>query len=109
MEYNATFAQKIDKLLDNQNRLEVALEALRGSIMPRHEIDAEIEKRVPISTYISDKTSIEGRLKDLEDAPSATWSRTGIILSASIGCLGLLVGSASIVVTIIIAIATHVL
>lgn len=105
VEYTADFAQKLDRMLEKQIALEVSMGELRAGMMPRHEIDAEIEKRVSISSYLSDKTSIENRLKNLEDAPSTAWSRAGVLISAGIGCLGFLVGCVSILVSIMIA--TH--
>lgn len=105
MEYTADFEHKLDRLLENQVRLEVSMETLRGSIMPRSEVDAEIEKRVSLTSYLSEKSSIENRLKNLEDAPSSAWGKAGILVSSGIGCLGLLVGSISIFVSVLIA--TH--
>jgi anti-sigma-K factor RskA len=103
VEYTADFANKIDRMIEKQTALEVAIGELRASIMPRHEIDAEIEKRVPLTTYASDRLNFEERFKRLEEAPSATWARAGILISGGIGCLSLLVASTSILVSILIA------
>ena len=103
VEYTANFERKLDQLLENQTRLEVQMSELRAGIMPRHEIDAEIEKRVHVNAYLSDKTGIENRLKHLEDAPSGSWMRAGILMSSGIGCLGLLSGAIGILVSILIA------
>jgi|SRR5579885_1253539 len=103
VEYTAALADKLDRIIEKQTMLEVSLGELRAGIMPRHEIDAEIEKRVSLSSYLSDKTAIENRLKDLEEAPSATWARAGILISGSIGCLGLALSCVSIVVAILVA------
>lgn len=107
VEYTADFSNKLDRLLEKQTHLEVSMGELRASMMPRAEIDMEIEKRVSITSYLSDKTAIENRLKNLEDAPSSAWVRAGILISGGIGCLGLLVTTVSILVTILIA--THVI
>jgi hypothetical protein len=103
VEYSADFAQKLDRLLEEQTALKVSLSELRASIMPRHEIDAEIEKRVSQSAYLSDKNGLENRLKHLEDAPSASWLRAGILISSGIGCCGLIGTVIGIIVTILIA------
>lgn len=104
VEYTADFEHKLDRLLEKQTHLEISLGEIRASMMPRAEIDMEVEKRVSISSYLSDKTAIENRIKNLEDAPSSAWARAGILVSGGIGCLGLLVGSASILVSILIAV-----
>jgi hypothetical protein len=103
VEYTADFESKLDRLLEKQTHLEVSLSELRASMVTRLEIDAEIEKRVSQSAYLSDKTSMENRLKHLEEAPSASWLRAGILISSGIGCLGLLGTCAGIIVTILIA------
>lgn len=103
MEYTAVLEDKLDRLLEKQNHLEIAFEGLRASIMPRAEIDNEMEKRVPLTIYASDKLSFEERFKRLEDAPSATWSRAGILISGGIGCAGLLLSAVSIFVVILVA------
>lgn len=103
VEYTADFANKLDRMLEKQTALEVSLGELRASIMPRHEIDAEIEKRVHINAYLSDKTGIENRLKNLEDAPSSTWARAGVMITGGIGCFGLLLSAVAILVTILVA------
>lgn len=103
VEYTADFANKLDRMLEKQTHLEVSIEGLRASIMPRAEIDMEIEKRVSVSSYLSDKNNIENRLKNLEDAPSTTWSRAGVLISSGIGCLGLIVSAVAILVTILVA------
>lgn len=107
VEYTADLTNKLDRMIEKQTALEVAFGELRASIMPRHEIDAEIEKRVPLTTYASDRLNVEERFKRLEDAPSATWSRAGILISGGIGCLSLVVASIGIFVSILIA--THVI
>lgn len=104
VEYTADFAHKLDRILERQTALEVALGELRASIMPRHEIDAEIEKRVAQSAYLADKTAIENRLHRLEEAPTATWTRGGIVGSLSVGCLGVLLAAVSILVAILTAV-----
>lgn len=103
LEYTALLEEKLNRMLENQTRLEVTMEQIRGSIMPRAEIDSEMEKRVSLAIYASDKLSFEERFKRLEDAPSATWSRAGILISGGIGCAGLLVAAVSILVTILVA------
>lgn len=103
VEYTADFESKLDRLLEKQTRLEVSIESLRGSIMPRAEIDQEIEKRVPLTTYASDKANYEERFKRLEDAPSATWARAGILISGGIGCFGVLLSAVGILVAILVA------
>lgn len=103
MEYSAAFEQKLDRLLEKQTHLEVTMSEIRASIMPRAEIDQEIEKRVPLTIYTSDKLGFEERFKRLEDAPSATWARAGILISGGIGCLGLLLSGVSILVAVLVA------
>lgn len=103
MEYTADFEHKMDRLLEKQTALEVSLSELRAGIMPRTEIDMEIEKRVSQSAYLSDKTGIENRLQHLEEAPSAVWLRAGILISSGIGCCGLIGTVIGIIVTILIA------
>ena len=107
VEYTADFANKLDRMLEKQTALEVQLSELRASMVTRLEIDAEIEKRVSQSAYLSDKVGLENRLKHLEDAPSASWLRAGILISSGIGCFGLLGTCVGILVTILIA--THVI
>ena len=107
VEYTADFENKFDRFLEKLNHVEISIESLRGLIMPRPEITMEIEKRVPLATYTSDKLNNEERFKRLEDAPSATWSRAGILISGGIGCAGVLIGCVSILVSILIA--THVI
>lgn len=103
VEYTADFAQKLDRIIEEQTVLKVSLSELRAGIMPRHEIDAEIEKRVSLTGYLSDRAAIENRLKSLEEAPSATWSRAGVLISGGIGCAALVISCLSIVVMILIA------
>lgn len=107
VEYTADFAQKLDRVLEKQTALEVQLGELRASVMPRHEIDAEIEKRVNVSAYLSDRSATENRLKRLEDAPTAGWLRAGVLISGGLGCTGVLISTLSVIVTILIA--THVI
>jgi hypothetical protein len=103
MEYTAGFENKMDRILEKQTALEVQLSELRASMVTRLEIDAEMEKRVSQSAYLSDKVGVENRLKHLEDAPSAGWLRAGILVSGGIGCLGLLGTCVGIVVSILVA------
>lgn len=107
MEYTVGFENKMDRMLDNQTRLEVAIEQLRGSIKPRQEIDMEMDQRVHINAYRDDRANDDKRFKKLEEAPSAVWLRAGIVISSGIGCLGLLATGVTILVTILIA--THVI
>lgn len=103
VEYTADFERKMDRVLEKQTDMQVAIEQIRGSIKPRQEIDAEIDQRVHVDAYRIDRENDEKRFKKLEDAPSAVWLRAGIVISGGIGCLGLLGTCVSIVVTILIA------
>lgn len=103
MEYTANFENKLDRLLEKQTHLEISIEGLRASIKPRQEIDMEIDQRVLLTTYASDKANFEERFKRLEDAPSATWAKAGILISGGIGCFGVLLSAVGILVAIMVA------
>lgn len=105
--YTNDLQNKIDQLLHSQNKLEIALAELRSSMMPRHEISAEIEKRVSVTSYLSDKSGIENRLKHLEDAPQSSWSRASVLISSGMGCLSLMISVFSVVLAFFIA--THII
>ncbi len=107
VEYSAGLANKIDELVRGQNQLAIQLSSLQASIMPRHEIDSELEKRVMIGTYIADKTALEQRVKDLEEAPQSVWSRASILVSSGLGCLSLLIGSSGAIIAVISIIVNH--
>ena len=79
-------ADKIDKLFDYVQTLQVSLARLEASMMPRPEIVTEIEKKVSIAAYLSDQDSIKDRLAKLENTPADTraWLNTWI---AGAGCL----------------------
>lgn len=103
MEYTADFENKMDRMLDKQTHLEVAIEQIRGSIKPRQEIDMEMDQRVHVNVYRSDRENDDKRFRKLEEAPSAVWLRAGILISSGIGCLGLIGTVIGIIVTILIA------
>lgn len=100
-------ADKIDNMAGGLQKLEVAFAKLEMSITPRHEIVQEVEKRVPMSVYLADqKASIE-RITKLEAAPTSTWNRASILVSAGVGCLALVLTAVSILVSVLVA--THVI
>lgn len=103
VEYTADFENKMDRMLDKQTHLEVAIEQIRGSIKPRQEIDMEMDQRVHVNVYRSDRENDDKRFRKLEEAPSAVWLRAGILISSGIGCLGLIGTVIGIIVTILIA------
>lgn len=107
VEYTADFAAKIDKLVESQNQLAIQVSTLAASVMPRHEIDSELEKRVTLGTYISDKAALEQRVERLENAPQNTWTRFSIIMSSGLGCISLITGSCGVVIGVISLIVSH--
>lgn len=96
-------SSKLDRILEKQMHLEVAIEQLRGSIKPRQEIDFELDQRLSITAYRSDRDNDEKRFKRLEDAPTASWAKAGILISGGIGCAGVTIAMLGILVTILIA------
>ena len=92
---------KLDSVASGQQKLEISFAKLEASIMPRHEILIEIEKRMPVTSYIADKDAIMERIQKLENAPQSTRAWMNTIIAAS-GCLSsLMVGVTSITVSLI--------
>lgn len=100
MTYSHDLQNKIDQLIASQHNLAVEIAELRSSIMSRPEIEADLEKRITIATHIADLTNVDKRLSRLEEAPMGNWTRAGIAISGSIGCLGLLLSAASVIVAL---------
>ena len=96
-----TVMEKLDSVASGQQKLEVSFAKLEASIMPRHEILIEIEKRMPVTSYIADKDAIMERINKLEAAPQSAraWINTMI---AGAGCLSsLMIGAISVAVSLI--------
>ena len=83
--------------------IKVAIQNVKGSLVPRAEIEADLDRRVAVDTYISDQKSINERILRIETSPM----RMLAWLGAGTGCLGLLIAFVGICTTIIIAISNH--
>lgn len=83
--------------------IKVAIQNVKGALVPRAEIEADLDRRVAVDTYTSDQKSINERIMRIESSPirMLAW------LGAATGCLGLLAAFLGVVTTIIIAILNH--
>lgn len=96
-------SDKIDHIAESQHNLEVSFARLEAAMVPRHEVASEVEKRLLVSSYISDQTVLERRLTKLEQAPQSTRAWMNTIISGA-GCLAsIIIGGASITVSILVA------